>query len=126
MTPDRARRRTPRDTGPSSAVRDRVIQRCRYLCERCGCGAEGGLQVHHRKPRRMGGSKDPAVNFPSNLVLLCDMCHIHGVEKRRTQAYEDGFLVHAAHDPALIPVKIYARGYVLLTDDGRYAPVPEL
>lgn len=125
MKSGRARRRPPRDTGPSSAMRERVMQRCGYSCERCGCGAEGGLQIHHRKPRRMGGSSDPFINYPSNLVLLCDACHMGAVEKYRTQAYADGFLVHAAHDPGAIPVKIYAHGYVLLANDGRYAAVPK-
>jgi len=39
------------------------------------CGASRHLEVHHVVPRRMGGSKDPAVDAEENLLLLCRNCH---------------------------------------------------
>jgi hypothetical protein len=72
----------------------------------------------------MGGTSDPAINEPSNLVMLCDACHLRGVEIYRLQAYRDGFLLYASGDPAREPVKIYARGFVHLTRDGQYSPTP--
>ena len=39
------------------------------------CGSVHGLDSHHVKPRRMGGTKDPAVHDESNLMTLCRGCH---------------------------------------------------
>lgn len=72
----------------------------------------------------MGGSQDPAINLTSNLIMLCHECHLGGVEIERAQAYRDGFLLFAGDDPAKIPVKVYALGYVHLTSDGRYSVTP--
>lgn len=115
-------RRVPRDTGPSADVRIAVGCRANDACERCGVFIDEGLQIHHRKPRRMGGSRDPLIGSVSNLVLLCSECHLRGVELHRLQAYRDGYLLHAGDDPQKVPVKIYGRGYVLLTAEGAYAP----
>ena len=39
------------------------------------CGAIHGLDRHHVIPRRMGGTKDPAVHDEGNLMTLCRRCH---------------------------------------------------
>lgn len=39
------------------------------------CGGSGGLDRHHVTPRRMGGSKNPAVTSEANLMTLCRTCH---------------------------------------------------
>ena len=39
------------------------------------CGAVRDLDRHHVIPRRMGGTKDPAVHDESNLMTLCRGCH---------------------------------------------------
>lgn len=70
----------------------------------------------------MGGSRDPLINDASNLLLLCGDCHLRGVEINRLLAYREGYLLHAGDDPRRVPVKIYARGYQLLSSDGSYAP----
>ena len=80
-------------TGPSAEVRAEVIARARGRCERCGTWADQG-QVHHRKPRQMGGTSRPEINDASNLVLLCQLCH-DDVESHRTDAYEAGWLRHS-------------------------------
>lgn len=68
----------------------------------------------------MGGSKDPAINLPSNLLFLCGSgtqgCH-GWVESNRTQAYEDGLLVYRGDDPSEIPV-VLRYGEVFLDDVG--------
>lgn len=118
-----AKARVRRDTGPSASVRDLVIQRARYLCERCGCGADGSLQIHHRRPRRMGGTRDPAINLPPNLLLLCLACHAN-VESHRFAAYDDGFLVPMGSSPAAVAVNIFGRGRQYLDNEGGYRPEP--
>lgn len=92
-------------TGPDAATRAVVYQRAKEQCERCGSGVH--LQIHHRLPRRMGGSKWPLINHPVNLVLLCGACH-RQVESYRQQARDDHWLLGSewsgTTDPGLIPV----------------------
>ncbi|MGW5645040.1 hypothetical protein ACWEV3_40865 [Saccharopolyspora sp. NPDC003752] len=93
------------------------------LCERCGTAL--GTNVHHRRPRGAGGSKDPATNLPSNLLLLCGSgttgCH-GWIESHRAIAYEHGWLLHSWQIPLESPVRIHDRGLVLLDDIGGMTP----
>lgn len=102
-------------TGPNRAVVNVVLTRSDHHCERCGRARPD--QIHHRKPRGAGGTSDPAINFPSNLLALCTMCHLE-VERDRSVSYEQGWLVRREHDPALSKVWIVGKGFVLLTDVG--------
>jgi 5-methylcytosine-specific restriction protein A len=110
-----------RYTGPDEKTRLKVVGRAGMRCERCGKGADYwlGADIHHRKPRRMGGTSDPEINSPSNLVLLCRGCHSE-VESRRAQALADGWLVYASGDPSRVPVNLPGFGPTLLTKDGKY------
>ncbi|MDP9317213.1 MAG: RecQ family ATP-dependent DNA helicase [Chloroflexota bacterium] len=45
-----------------------VLDRDEHRC--CDCGTREGLHVHHRIPRALGGTDEPA-----NLVTLCAGCH---------------------------------------------------
>lgn len=113
----------PRDTGPSAAVRNTVKARAGMCCERCGVSvAAAWYEVHHRRPRQMGGDTRPETNLPSNLLLLCmPRCHSE-VESSRQISYERGWLVHAEHDPAVKPVWLAGHGWSLLRADGSVAP----
>lgn len=117
-----------RSTGPSAEVVDLVLERAQYSCELDGAatGDRRGVDyhVHHRRPRRMGGSQLPDTNLPQNLMILCGPCH-EMVESERTAAYGGGWLVRQNADPAGVPVLILARS-VFLTSDGRYADLPEV
>lgn len=108
-------------------AREIVLARSGGHCERGGellLGEPGvGYSVHHRRPRGMGGSRRHNVTSPVNLVALCGSgttgCH-GAVESNREAAYEAGWLVCQAADPALIPVNVFGLGPVFLTDDGDY------
>ena len=39
------------------------------------CGVNRNLDRHHVIPKGMGGSRDPVVNDPSNLITICRQCH---------------------------------------------------
>ena len=112
------------DTGPTRADRDLVWVRGRGMCELDGCLF--GLQVHHRLPRQMGGSRhNPNINLPSNLALLGDRCH-RLVERYRTHAYATGWLIERTTpptDPAAVPVLHAWHGRVYLRPDGSVQPV---
>lgn len=88
----------------------------------CGKGPYG-LQVHHRKPRRMGGRSDPAINAPANLVSLCLEDH-QLTESCRREALDMGLLLHEHEDPARVPVRHEQFGVVYLLADGTLEPVP--
>lgn len=115
--------RPPRNTGPTTETRKIVINRAGNRCERCGKPITGPYSIHHRKPRGMGGTKDPQANSPSNLVLLCGSattpggCHT-GVEKFREAAVATGWIVPRTADPARTPIKLFPHRWYLLNEDG--------
>lgn len=104
----RRRPRMTRQKMPQATIRS-VTDRSQNRCERCGTQDSLRWSFHHRKPRGMGGSKDPAINSPANILLLCGSgttgCH-GWVESHREQAYEEGLLVHRNDDPDEIPVTL--------------------
>ena len=68
----------------------------------------------------MGGSKNPALNKASNILLLCGSgttgCH-GWVESNREEAYDAGLLVRMGQAPIDTPVTLF-HGTFLLDDDG--------
>jgi 5-methylcytosine-specific restriction enzyme A len=124
----RPMRSRPRATGPAAEVVDLVLERAQYSCELDGAqiGDRRGVDyhVHHRRPRRMGGSQLPDTNAPQNLLVLCPDDH-EMVESERTAAYAGGWLVRQGDDPLLVSVLVLAKP-VHLTADGRYERCPEV
>ncbi len=59
-------------------------------CERCG--STQGLQVHHRKLRKQGGTNDRA-----NLIMLCMACHNY-THANPAWSRETGLLISAYAD----------------------------
>lgn len=107
-----------RRTGPDDCTREVVTTRALWACERCGGAvSQGSCQIHHRKPRGAGGTSNPVTNSPANLLLLCNECHLW-VERNRTEAYEQGWLVRREHDPVKSPVWLAGRGFCFLTIHG--------
>jgi 5-methylcytosine-specific restriction endonuclease McrA len=116
-----------RRTGPSDTVRQEVWDRSGGYCERCGKPVvTTAMSVHHRRPRRMGGTTDPAVNTPANLAILCGSgttgCHGE-IESHRTEAYADGWLLHTGQDPVDVPVRLRGGPMIFLTVEGGYRPL---
>lgn len=117
-------------TGPTPDVVEAALERAQYSCELQGCevGDRRGVDwsIHHRLPRRMGGTKRPEVNQPSALIVVCGSgttgCH-GWIEARRAEAYDMGLLLRAGDNPAQVPVEL-AVGLVWLTEDGRYSDNP--
>lgn len=116
--PPMSKQRMPQST--VTAVSRRSVNRC----ERCGTDNAQFWSMHHRKPRGMGGSRNPAINSPANVLLLCGSgttgCH-GWVESNRAEAYELGLLVSYSHDPVQVPVQL-RYGEVVLLDDGGWQP----
>lgn len=94
-------------------TRSLIWDRDRYCCRRCG---QLGEQIHHRLPRRMGGTRRRWVNQPANLVLLCARCH-QWVELHRELAVEEGWLIPEGFGPEAIPIKTI-HGSIWLDNEG--------
>jgi 5-methylcytosine-specific restriction enzyme A len=133
MLTRRSPRRTYRQTGPASDVVEVVLERAGYSCEACGSaiGDRRGVDwsVQHRRPRKMGGTRWPGANLPSNLMILCGSATTPGschefAENQRTAAEAAGWLVRAGVDPATEPVLIVGGRFVYLDDAGRYLDEP--
>lgn len=60
-------------------------------CERCG---DEAVDVHHIKPKGMGGSK--LLDYIENLIGLCRICHnmshAEHIKKDELQAIHDKFM----------------------------------
>ena len=76
------------------AERVAVAARHSLACARCGQHVSGlhEADVHHRVPRRMGGTRNQLSKDPRNLVLLCRSCHAW-VESHRDLARMGGWLL---------------------------------
>lgn len=86
-----------------------------------------GMSIHHRKPRRMGGTTDIRINQTSNLMAICGSgttgCH-GWLEHNRQVAYKKGWLVRANENAAEIEVEVHQGNEitrVYLTDDAQYS-----
>ncbi|QZN86929.1 HNH endonuclease [Cellulomonas sp. C5510] len=111
-------------TGFTRATVARVVERDRGTCVRCGrpvdLSARGiAWSVHHRRPRGMGGSRNPAVSAASNALTLCGSgttgCH-GAVESDRDAARRQGYLVPQWRDPVDVPVLHRVHGWCWVGD----------
>lgn len=107
-----------RKTGPTKQQAETVIERSEGVCEYPGCVAPGA-QLHHRRPRGIGGTRDPLINSPANIVNICYPHHAL-VEQFRVASQERGFLISrlSALTADQVPLLYRDGRWVLLHDDG--------
>lgn len=106
-----AKRRT---TGPTDAVRQLVYERDGGRCVRCN--SVHRLTIHHRVNRGMGGAREPWVNQPPNLLLVCTTCN-SWFEDYPRDSYAAGWKVRRPQLPGEVPVR-YPDGCYWLAPDG--------
>lgn len=111
-----------RYTGFPAAVKDLIHARSGGVCELlipmvCTGRAE---QIHHRRPRGLGGTHAPEVSAASNGVDVCAACHGYA-EANRAEAQTNGWLVSQWASPAEVAILYRSRTRMRLTDDGGYA-----
>lgn len=112
-------------TGFSPQVRALIAERSSGLCEiRWCCDGDRATQIHHRRPRGMGGSRRESTNLASNGLHACTECHAFA-ESHRALALECGWLVPQSEEcPETVPVLVNRRRS-LLEDDGTVVWIPE-
>lgn len=92
-----------------------IKERANGRCELCGVRAEETAQIHHRKPRGMGGTKNPASRSVANGLFVHFRCH-QRIELNRAEAIKNGWLVLQSGDLSQ-PVLLHY-GWVVLHEDG--------
>lgn len=79
--------------------------------------AKVGEQIHHRRPRGMGGTRVSDSGCASNLIWVCRACH-EWIESHRESAVANGWvIVHGMERPQTLPL-LYLGRWMYLTDDG--------
>jgi hypothetical protein len=94
--------------------RDVVIGRDGAACVACGSRFQ---EIHHRYRRGMGGSSDPEINSPANLLCLCSFHHAQAESQRTDAASVFGYCVPNLPAAFLTPVRTW-QGWQLLTGMG--------
>lgn len=105
----------------SQKTRDLIHHRAKGRCEKCGIPLPGGLaQIHHRRPRGMGGTKRKESGTAANGIYVHLKCHMD-IESNRQQALDNGWLVPQTSQPTDIPIKLW-NGWHILNDAGEINP----
>lgn len=110
----------PRYTGPTKKMREAVLVRDKYTCQRCGRDiTRQPYSLQHLLPRGRGGK-----NTMRNLVTVCGsattpgMCHDFIEHQQRYQATWEGWLVPNGVNPDDWPVKRFGQQYAKPGADG--------
>ena len=115
-------------TGPDATTVEHILMRDYYACIRCKTSIRGqqrgyGWSVHHRRPRRMGGSRQADTNLHANLIILCGSavtgCH-HYIESHGDESIRKGWKLHERSVPAEEP--LLWRGRIVLLTNTPYMP----
>lgn len=114
------------DTGPDRDTRAKVMERDDWRCANCGEPVVWpNYSLQHRLARGSGGTSDPRINSPINLILLCGsattLCH-GKAESRDPEMRRKGFWLEHSQRPWLEPVTHKLHGRVYLLDDGSWIP----
>lgn len=114
-----------RPTGFPAVVREQIRERSGGRCEiRWACDGDTATQIHHRRPRGMGGSRRPSTNLASNGINACTLCHRWVETEGREIAQQCGWLVSQyTDDPEAVPVMVN-RKWTLLGLDGSVVVLP--
>ncbi|MFF5261302.1 HNH endonuclease [Actinomadura viridis] len=108
-------------------IRTLVMERDGYACFCCGNPLTGQPHsLQHRRARGMGGSSDPLIHSPANLILLAGsgITGCHGrVEQRGAADNLAGYWLRSGQDPAATLVLHWKLGLVELDHEGAVSPV---
>lgn len=101
-------------------TRDLIRKRADHRCEVCGLRMLTYGQIHHRAPRRMGGTRSKQLANASNGLYVHPDCH-ERIERNRREAAYMGWLVGYGRSPESAEVRLWD-GWFLLTPEGERLP----
>lgn len=101
-------------------IKELVASRAGWACEICGKPVINP-QIHHRRPRGMGGTRRKDSASPANALFLDMECHTW-VEMNRYTSLTQGFLIRQNENPSGVKFR-HHEGWKYITDDGGYIPV---
>lgn len=112
-------------SGPTAKTVEIVRARDSYRCVVCGASIHGqrgwDWSIQHRQARQMGGCKQPYINAPSNLLLVCGSgttgCHGR-IESDRDWAKDHGWNIPRPLVPIEHPALLWPGDWLYLTDNG--------
>jgi 5-methylcytosine-specific restriction protein A len=105
-------------------TRNMIHRRANGRCEKCGMPLPTALaQIHHRRPRGMGGTRRRESATASNGMYVHLACHMD-IESNRQLALANGWLVQQTHEPVDVAVKLW-NGWMMLDDEGWAQPVKQ-
>lgn len=116
-----------RYTGFSPETKELIAARSSGMCEvmQPGC-TQFGEQIHHRRPRGLGGSRRASTNTASNGLMVCVSCHAY-IESRRDRSLRNGWLVPQSREPRQVAVLWRVKHSRFLDDVGGFtAPAEEV
>jgi len=102
-------------------TRHLIRDRAKHRCELCGTAIREAGQIHHRKPRGMGGTKDLQSRSAANGLYVHLKCHAK-IESERWKAYQNGWLVRQDDVSEETPVLMWD-GWKTLNPDGTLTSV---
>ena len=112
----------------SARTRTLVMERAGGRCEARveGVVCKGVSQeLHHRRTRANGGTRDPEAAQPSNALAVCSHCH-YRIGGGSHDVRRWGYYVIQSHRPVAAPVFIGDRWCLLLDDGGKTPLIPSL
>ncbi len=104
----------------TEATRNKIKERADNRCEVCGARILNGGQIHHRRPRGMGGTRRPDASSPSNGLYVHADCHAR-IESNRKRAAHLGWLVGWGRQTETAEVRLWD-GWFILTPEGDRLP----
>lgn len=98
-----------------------IRERAQDRCELCGTPVQDA-QIHHRRPRGMGGTKNPESRSAANGMYVHLRCH-QRIELNRADALRKGWLILQSGDLSQ-PIRLH-HGWAVLHEDGSYDALGE-
>ena len=86
--------------------------------DRCaGCGSTWNIEIHHKRPRGMGGTSNALIGEPWNGAALCALCH-SWTESHREVARLLGWLTPTPSPDVPFWTRPWGWAVWVLLDDG--------
>jgi 5-methylcytosine-specific restriction enzyme A len=104
----------------SERTRRLIRLRAQGRCEVCGQVIQREGQIHHRRPRGMGGTSNRAIESPANGLYLHHSCH-HRIEMNREKARLLGHLLRPGARAEDTKVYLW-NGWFILDGEGAAHP----